>query len=260
MTQQTLIAIGGAEDHTADRTILKQFVHLAGGDQARIVVITTASEIPDHRWQAYHDVFTALEVGELTHLDHRDRVSALDPTQLTAIDQATGIFITGGDQVQLVSRIGGTPIDHALHRAYQRGAIVAGTSAGAACLSQTMIAFGESGNTPIQGMMQLSAGLNFISTVIFDQHFRQRERLGRLITAVAFHPGHLGIGLDEDTALVIRDHQAEVIGTGRVTLVDGLRMESTIHQAVLGAPIETHGLEISEYSAGSSLTLTHHPN
>lgn len=255
----TLIAIGGAEDQTADQTILKHFVHLAGGDSARIVVITTASEIPDQRWHAYHHVFTALGVSTLTQLDHRSRADAFDPLHLAPIDQATAIFITGGDQVQLVSRIGGTPIESALHRAYQRGAILAGTSAGAACLSQTMIAFGESGDTPIQGMMQLAPGLNFAPDLIFDQHFRQRTRLGRLIAAIAFHPGRIGVGIDEDTALIIRADRrvAEVIGAGKVTIVSGQRMESTIHKALLGDPIAIQGVQITEYPAGTSIDLIH---
>jgi cyanophycinase len=154
------------------------------------------------------------------------RLQAADPALLAAILQASGIFFCGGNQLRLTAILGGTPAEKALHQAYRSGAAIAGTSAGAAALSAIMLAYGKSGPTPRSGMAQFTAGLGFTDRVIFDQHFRQRDRLGRLIYAVCNNPRLLGAGVDENTAAVLENtpgagERITVVGPNAVTIVDG---------------------------------------
>ncbi len=248
--------IGGAEDKIARRVILSRFVHMCGGPQARIAIIPTASNLPD-TGGLYADVFSRLGVGTLHCVDIQDRREADDPDLANVLANATGIFITGGDQMRLMSFVGGTATAHAIRAAFRAGAHVAGTSAGASAMSEHMIAFGRSGPGPAMRMVNLAAGLGLTSRLIIDQHFRQRNRMGRLMTAVAMNPALVGIGVDEDTALLIPpDGLCEVIGSGSVTVVDGSRLlHSNIHEARQRHRVAVLGAQVHMLAAGYGFDL-----
>ncbi len=244
-----LIPIGGAEEKHGPRVVLEQVVQRAGGAQARLVIIPAASSIPDSVGLLYRTLFTELGASSVDVVEIKTRADAEQPARFAALDTCTALFLTGGDQVKLVSLLGGTPLAERIRQRWAAGMVVAGTSAGASALSQHMVAFGRSGNSPAQRMIQLVPGLGLIEGVILDQHFRQRDRIGRLTTAVAYNPAVLGVGLDEDTALVIGpDRQAEVIGSGSVTIVDGTHLQHTniynvkAHDAIAVLGLQLHFL------------------
>jgi cyanophycinase len=222
-----LMAMGGALDMRGPCVLLREFARLAGGADARIVVLATASDLPASA-RRYAEIFRRLGVRPAaTVLSLTRRPEAQRPGPWPAIARATGIFFAGGNQVRLSAMLGGTPVEAALHAAHARGALLGGTSAGASILSATMVAFGQSGPTPRQAMAQFVPGLGFTRRVLFDQHFRQRDRLGRLLLAVANHPGVFGVGLDENTAVVLAGARLRVVGEGAVTIVDGHEMTAT---------------------------------
>jgi cyanophycinase len=168
------------------------------------------------------------------------------------VKQATGIFIAGGNQMRLTTLFGGTRLETELLATYRRGTVLAGTSAGAAVLSKVMLAFGRSGPTPRQSLAQFTAGFGLTDKLLFDQHFRQRDRLGRLIYAVAAHPGLLGVGIDENTAAILEDDRLiSVLGTGAVTIVDGHEISATdAAEAADHAPIAVAGLKVHVLTEG----------
>jgi cyanophycinase len=222
-----LVVIGGGEDRERDKLILRRFVELAGGTRARIVVLTAASQHPDEMWKIYDDAFGELDVRERVALTIESREDANDERQAAIVRAATGVFMTGGDQKRLLALIGGTAIDSAMHEVLARGGAIAGTSAGASAMSEHMLAAGGRDVLPEKGSVSLACGLGYIQRVIIDQHFSERQRLGRLLAVVAQNPYLIGIGIDEDTALVIEPGRGlEVIGEGAVTLIDGRQMLS----------------------------------
>jgi cyanophycinase len=225
-----LLAIGGAEDKSRDRIILRRFVELSGGDDARIAVIPSASRIRDAGEQ-YRAIFGELGVEHVEVLDIRDRVDADSDSVVERLKSCTGVFMTGGNQVRLARILGRTRAGEAVATLNRNGVPVAGTSAGASVMSTVMVAGGQSGPTPRQKMAKLSRGLGLIDSVIIDQHFTERNRVSRLVAMVSYNPGLLGIGIDEDTAaLICPDGVIEVIGRGSVLIVDGSRMESDIER------------------------------
>ena len=216
------MVIGGAEDKLGERIILSRFVELAGGDQAQIVVISTASSLGDAATDLYRHLLGRIGARTITGLRPETREEANDPQAVAALTSATGIFMTGGNQLRLSSIIGGTALGAAILDAHGRGVVVAGTSAGASAVATHMMAFGSSGATPKHRMAHVSVGLGLLVNVVVDQHFEQRTRLGRLLAVVAQSPSLIGLGLDEDTAAVIDANDIlEVIGRGSVTIVDG---------------------------------------
>ena len=216
------MVIGGAEDKLGERIILSRFVELAGGDQAQIVVISTASSLGDAATDLYRHLLGRIGARTITGLRPETREEANDPQAVAALTSATGIFMTGGNQLRLSSIIGGTALGAAILDAHGRGVVVAGTSAGASAVATHMMAFGSSGATPKHRMAHVSVGLGLLVNVVVDQHFEQRTRLGRLLAVVAQSPSLIGLGLDEDTAAVIDGNDIlEVIGRGSVTIVDG---------------------------------------
>jgi cyanophycinase len=225
-----LVIIGGGEDRTRDKTILARFVELAGGAHAKIVVITAASAVAGERWEEYERAFGELGVRQRVHLDLQSRQDANDEQHIRDILDADGIFMTGGDQKRLLALIGGTVLDTELHNALKtRGACIGGTSAGASAMSGHMLAEGHSDLHPEKGAVSLGAGLGFLHKVVIDQHFSERRRLARLLSVVAANPYLQGIGIDEDTALVVeRGVGIEVLGEGAVTIVDGRHMSTNI--------------------------------
>ena len=251
-----LIVIGGAEDKIRDRVILSRFVALAGGSTARIAVIATASSFAVEVGERYRQVFTDLGAAHVDPILAQARPAANDETFAGLVGQATGIFLTGGNQLRLSSTIGGTRLSRAIEERYHAGAVVAGTSAGASALSTHMIAFGASGLTPKQRMAQISAGLGLLPGVIVDQHFQQRNRLGRLLALVAQNPSLLGIGVDEDTAGVVTpDHVFEVIGRGSVTIVDGTAAETDAWEVAGHRPLMISNVVMHSLPAGYRFDL-----
>jgi cyanophycinase len=243
-----VIVIGGAEDKLRERVILSRFVQLAGGDGARIVVVSTASSLGDAATELYRQVFGRIGARDVTGLRPETREEANDPRTGEAINEATGIFLTGGNQLRLSSVIGGTALGDAILEAHRRGVVVAGTSAGASAVATHMMAFGSSGATPKHRMAQVSVGLGLLDGVVVDQHFEQRTRLGRLLAFVAQSPSLIGLGLDEDTAAIIDANDVlEVLGRGSVTIVDGSEVitdafESMGHKPMMVSNVRIHSL------------------
>lgn len=225
MKRGYIIPIGGAEEKVSGRAILRRFVELSGGSEARIAIIPTASQLEDtgHRYAA---VFKDLGVRGTRILPIEDRKDAAREDWIEALDRATGVFMTGGNQLRLSTNIGGTQTAEQLRHMNKRGVHIAGTSAGAAFVPEHMIAFGKEGPTPRADIVTLAPGLGLTNKIIVDQHFRQRGRLGRLLTALAYNPFGVGLGLDEDTAAFIGpDDIVEVVGTGAITVVDPSEVE-----------------------------------
>ena len=263
-----IIPIGGAEDKESRRRILKRFVQLCGGRDARIVVIPTASRLAD-TGARYEDLFERLEAGSARSIDFQVREDGERDEYLRAIEDATGVFFTGGNQLRISTIVGGTSAAKLIRARNASGVHVAGTSAGASILSEHMIAFGKEGSSPRAGRVRLEPGLGLTNRFIIDQHFRQRDRLGRLTAALAFNPFAIGIGLDEDTAAFIGpDNTMEVEGSGGITVVDasGLQFSSmaevrqteavcllglTVHILTAGA---TYNLHTRQASPGRLLT------
>ena len=217
-----VMVIGGAEDKLGERVILSRFVQLAGGDRARIAVISTASSLGEAATDLYRQIFARVGVANVVGLRPETREEANDPRTVDALKDVTGIFMTGGNQLRLSSVIGGTQLGKAILDAHGRGIVVAGTSAGASAVATHMMAFGSSGATPKHRMGHVSVGLGLLVNVVVDQHFEQRTRLGRLLAVVAQSPSLIGLGLDEDTAAIIDANDVlEVIGRGSVTIIDG---------------------------------------
>ncbi|MDH7576566.1 MAG: cyanophycinase [Bacillota bacterium] len=231
MTEQVqgiLLIIGGAEDKTGECLILKKFVELAGGKKAHLVLVTSATSQPLAAGELYSRLFAGFGVQEVSVLNVAGRYEANTPAVYETVQNASGIFFTGGDQLRITSLLGGTRFDEALRKAHQKGAVVAGTSAGASAMSETMIVEGEGAEAPKKNTVQMAPGMGLIRGVVVDQHFAQRGRLGRLLTAVAQHPSVLGVGIDEDTAIVVTPGAFfEVIGSQTVTVIDGTRVQET---------------------------------
>jgi cyanophycinase len=227
--KRQLVIIGGAEDKEGDCQILREFVRRSGGTKANIVIMTAATELPREVGENYIRVFERLGAENVRIIDTETREDATSSTALEAISKATGIFFTGGDQARITSILKDTEIDRAIHQRYAEGAVVAGTSAGAAVMPDKMIVEGDSQSTPRMEIVEMGPGLGFLPGVVIDQHFLQRGRLGRLITALVREPAVLGFGIDENTAIVVTDDQLEVVGEGSVTIVD--ESDSTYNNA-----------------------------
>lgn len=224
---RALIPIGGKERRSADSEIFKEMVELAGGHDARIVVVPTASGVPDERANDYVELFSSFNPKSVqtVHIGERQDAASADLESLIA--ETTLFMFGGGDQLRLSSVIGGTPLHSALLKRYRTGdCVIAGTSAGAAVLPETMI-FQNNRFRPFRkGGLEMTKGLGLITDMIFDTHFVSRSRISRLVHAVATNPALLGFGIEENTGLLIEDEtRARVIGTGTVIVVDGRSIE-----------------------------------
>ena len=240
-----IIPIGGGEERLQDGAILRRFIGLAGGSAARVAVIPTASRRSDagHDYQA---LFRAMGVASVAVLRLDQRADAEDQAALASIGEATAVFMTGGDQLRLSTTLGGTSVARLLRRRNAAGVPIAGTSAGAAFLCEHMIARGLEGPTPRGDMVALAPGLGLTNRFVIDQHFRQRDRLGRLLTALAYNPFAVGIGLDEDTAAFFGpDDVLEVVGSGAITVVDPSQLaHSSMDAARGGEPVSLIGIRL----------------
>jgi cyanophycinase len=224
----TLILIGGREDKERERLILSEVARRAG--RGTLVVGTMASAEPEYQWRRYQRAFTELGVGKVAHLGVAEREDALDARRAEVLDDATAVFFTGGDQLQIVAKLGGTAILTRLRELFEGGGLVAGTSAGAAAMGEVMLVARGARTEPhkVRSAFYMTRGLGLVSDLIIDQHFAQRARIHRLLGAVGENPGVLGIGIDEDTAVVVQpQHSFEVIGSGAVYVVDGSGLTHT---------------------------------
>ena len=255
-TRGWIVPIGGAEDKESRRRILKRFVQLCGGRDARIAVIPTASKLAD-TGERYEELFDRLEVGQVDSLDFESRADGEREDFLAVLRQCTGVFITGGNQLRLSTIIGGTAAAKLIRERNADGVPVGGTSAGASILSEHMIAFGSEGGSPRADSVHLAPGFGLTNRFIIDQHFRQRDRLGRLTAALAYNPFAIGIGLDEDTAAFIGpDNTLEVEGSGAITVVDASRVQFTsMDQADDDEPVCIIGLQLHILTAGATFNL-----
>ncbi len=256
-TTPTLFVIGGAEDRVGRASLLRQFVKLSGGRRARLVLVPTASSFQDEVVDSYTEVFTRLGAPGVGVVNPATRQDSHDPELVARIDGATGIFLSGGSQLRLSQLLPGTPLGEALHRAHDRGAVVGGTSAGASIMSDFMISMGEEGVTPRQRASQISAGLGLVRGVVVDQHFDQRSRYGRLMSVIAPSPHLLGIGIDEDTAIVVTDHREFTVrGTGAVFVVDCTTAVTDAADARAGAPMLVSGATVHTLPSGATFDIT----
>jgi cyanophycinase len=252
--------IGGAEDKLRKRAILKDFVQASGGTHARIAVIPTASSLGDAVVEVYDALFRSLGADDVIAIRPESRDDAYDTDLVDALGGATGIFMTGGNQLKLSSVVSGTPLGEAIREAHARGVVVAGTSAGASIQSSHMVAFGGPGATPKQRMTQVAAGLGLLKDAVIDQHFDQRNRYGRLLMIVSQSPQLLGLGVDEDTAAVVTEEDGRqllsVIGKGAVTVFDPDRMVTNAYEAKRSSPLLASGVVLHVLPGGSVFDLT----
>ncbi|MDP2858572.1 MAG: cyanophycinase [Bacillota bacterium] len=218
-----LVIIGGAEDLTGECVILREVVRLSGGRRSAIVVITAASADHEEAGETYRHVFQKLGAESVAVLNLTSRNQAQRPEEASQLERATGVFMPGGDQLRITAMLGGTPVYRALQERYEAGVVICGTSAGASVMSGAMIVGGREDEAPTkERSVRMAPGLGLVEEVVIDQHFAQRGRIGRLLSAVAQNPYVMGLGIDEDTAVVLNARGVfRVIGSNSVTLVDG---------------------------------------
>src|SRR3954466_2116252 len=251
----TLVIIGGHEDREGDKVILREIVERVGG--RRVVVVTTASEEPDDLIAVYRKAFTDLGVKEVVHVHEESREDGLNEEAAEPIKRAGAVFFTGGDQLRLTSQLGDTPVFQAIQDLYREGGVVAGTSAGASVLSDTMLVSGDSDSSPRAGdAIKMAPGFGLIEGVVVDQHFAERGRTGRLMAAIAQNPKSLGLGIDEDTAVVVERSRFTVVGSGGVCVVDGSGVTfSTVADVEDDQPFSVHDAKIHVLAPGDRFDL-----
>lgn len=252
-----IIPIGGGEDRVKEMQIHRKFVELSGGKDGHIVVIPTASQL-EETGPDYHRIFSDLGAGQVDFLPITRRADCDNPEFSTILDSATGIFMTGGNQLRLSTILGGTLVAQKIRRKNAAGVAVAGTSAGASIMSEHMVGGGVSNSSPAEGNVTLAPGMGLTNACIIDQHFTQRNRLGRLLTATSYNPFLIGLGIDEDTAAFIGpDNIFEVVGSGTVTAVDASHITySSMAEAYEGDSISLLGLRIDVMGESCRYDLT----
>lgn len=257
-TKTAVLVIGGAEDKIHGRQILQTFFQRSGGGDARIAIIPSASREPTVIGSRYHDIFEEMGAKSIEVLDIREREHGEDATWQAFVEDCTGVFMTGGDQLRLCGLLADTPIMERVRMRAQLGEItLAGTSAGAAVMGYHMIAGGGSGESPNRSLVDMTTGLGIIPEVIVDQHFHNRNRMARLLSAVSSNPDKMGIGIDEDTCAMFEGNGTfQVIGKGTVTVVDPSDVSYTNYTQV-GAtdPVSIHNLRVHILSHGDRYDL-----
>ena len=251
-----IIPIGGAEEKLHNPEILDRFVDVCGGRSARIAIIPTASELED-TGRNYEKLFRKLGIEHARVLQMLTREDCQSQKFLDYIEGAQGVFMTGGNQLRLSTTLGGTPVAQMIRRRNAAGMHVAGTSAGAAFMPEHMIAGGGEGSTPSPDMVTMAPGLGLTNSFIIDQHFRERDRLGRLLTALAYNPFAVGIGLDEDTAAFIKPGDSlEVVGSGGITIIDPTNLSySSMDRAQRGEPVSLIDVKLHILIAGGRFEI-----
>ena len=246
-TRYPVMIIGGAEDKTNGCDILRAFFESAGGERATIGIIPSASREPTIVGDRYYQIFTKMGAKQVQVLDIRYREECSEARWLDILNDCSGIFITGGDQLRLRDLLGGTRIiDVIKERLANEQTVIAGTSAGAAIMGEDMIAGGSSGESPNQGLVDLTNGLGFIPELLVDQHFHNRNRMARLLSAIAAHPNRLGVGIDEDTCIAIAgDGTFQVLGKGTITIIDPGDLTHTSYDVTPNtSPLSLHNLKV----------------
>ncbi|CCQ56219.1 MULTISPECIES: cyanophycinase [Crocosphaera] len=260
-TTTAILVIGGAEDKVHGKEILHTFWFRSGGTNATIAIIPSASREPVLIGERYQSIFEEMGAKYVKVLDIRDRDQGNDPYFKEYVEECTGVFMTGGDQLRLCGLLADTPLMERIRQRVQLGEIsLGGTSAGAAVMGHHMIAGGSSGESPNRALVDMAMGLGIIPEIIVDQHFHNRNRMSRLLSALSTHPERLGIGIDEDTcALFERDGLMRIVGKGTVTIVDGRDMSYT-NQADISAtePLSLHNLRVNILSHGDCYHLHQH--
>jgi cyanophycinase len=260
-TKKAILVIGGAEDKVHGKEILHTFWQRSGAQSAVIAIIPSASREPTIIGDRYQHIFEEMGAKSVKVLDIRDRSQGADPIYQKYLEECTGVFLTGGDQLRLCGLLADTPLMEIIkERAYSGEISVAGTSAGAAVMGYHMIAGGSSGESPNRALIDMAMGLGIIPEVLVDQHFHNRNRMARLLSAISHHPEKLGIGIDEDTCAIFeQDHLIHVMGKGTVTIVDCRDMTYT-NQAQVGAtdPLSLHNLHLHVLSHGDRYDLLQH--
>ncbi len=241
-----LIAIGGNEDKDNELVVLKRVVQEVGKTEYKVGVITTASEEPELRGKSYHKVFNTLGASRIEILNIKTRAQANDRTLSKTLEDVDLIFLAGGDQLRLTTIVGGSRILQTIQNRLEAGALVAGTSAGAAVFSDTMIYEGKSEEGLFKGRVLTTSGFGFVENIVFDTHFMARGRIGRLIQIVTTNPTCIGVGIGENSGVVLKgDGTVEVIGTGQVIIVDGRNIvHSNIMDIEPGGPIAVENVRI----------------
>jgi len=224
---------------------------IGGAEDGHVVVVSTASSLGDEATERYRELFGGLGIARVSGLRPEERAEANAPEVVKLLADATGVFLTGGNQSRLTQVVGGTRLADALLLAHDRGAVLAGTSAGASAMASHMVAYGRSGPTPKNRMVHLSAGLGVIQNVVIDQHFEQRARVGRLLALVAQSPALLGIGVDEDTCAIVHpDRTLQVVGKGAVTIVDGGHIKTDAFRGKGYRPLMVSGAVLHSLPTG----------
>lgn len=256
-TKGNLIIIGGAEDKENRCEILNKVVEMSGGTQSKIVIMTTATEHPDEVGNLYRGIFKKIGVQNVEAVNINLRRDASDDEYVRLINECSCIFFTGGDQLRITSLLGGTAAYEALHDAYSRGALIVGTSAGASAMSSNMIVEGVDDDAPKYCTLKMAPGLGILNEVIIDQHFAQRGRIGRLLVAVAQNPYMLGVGIDEDTAIIVKGDAFNVIGSQTVTVVDGMHLSySNVSELKPEEPLALTDIKLHILPKGYGFNLT----
>jgi cyanophycinase len=252
----TLVIVGGGEDKEGQRVILREVAkHLNGG---KLVLATVASHHPEGYFEAYRRAFADLGVDNLVELYVNERSETLDGQLLDTLNDASGVFFSGGDQLRISSQIGDTPIEQRLREIFDAGGVIAGTSAGASVMSDTMLVKGTSGESARIGDLHIAPGLGLIRNVIIDQHFAERGRFGRLLGAVAQNARIIGIGIDEDTAIVVNGEQFRVCGSGAVYVVDGGGVtHSNVAEAKVDSALSIFDVRLHVLVSGDEFDLWH---
>lgn len=260
-TKTAILVIGGAEDKVHGKEILHTFWTRSGGSDAVIGIIPSASREPVLIGERYQRIFEEMGSKQIKVLDIRDRSQGEDPIFQDYVEECTGIFLTGGDQLRLCGLLADTPLMERIRQRVQLGEItLAGTSAGAAVMGHHMIAGGSSGEAPNRPLVDMAMGLGLIPEVIVDQHFHNRNRMSRLLSAISLYPERLGVGIDEDTcALFERDGIIKVIGKGTVAIVDAREMTYTNQAEVsVNEPLSLHNLRLHLLSHSDRYHLQKH--
>jgi len=252
-----LIAIGGAEDKASTTNILERVLKCAHMSEPRVGVITTASAVPDDVFAEYKKVFERLGAGEVMDIRVRTRAEAADEKIIEKIAQSDVIFISGGDQMRLTNIFGGSDALKAIRKRYEEGGVIAGTSAGAACQSTTMVYGGNAIDSLRKGAVKMSAGFGLIDKVIIDTHFLERGRFSRLMEVGATNPEYLGVGLGEDAAVLFGADTIQAFGPGHVILVDSSRItDSNVFDLSDGEAVSVHNVLMHAMIDGDAYSMS----
>lgn len=244
----TLVIVGGAEDKSKDKSILRKIAQMVG--PGKLVVATVASQLPQEMWDEYRGIFRNLGVKNVEHLYVQQPEEARSTNLDHVFRDANTVFFTGGDQLKITTKLGGTRAMEWIHDIYKRGGTIAGTSAGASVMGKTMLVGGENAESHKVGNWMMAPGLG-LADMIIDQHFAQRGRIGRLLGAVALNPGILGIGIDEDTSIIVEGDHFTVLGNNAVYVVDGHEVTYTnISEATAERTMSMHDVRLHILAEG----------